>query len=73
MKTIDCATESKTRFKRRLTRETIRYVVTCLFLFFVNLYTSPHYWWVAWIAGGWGLNLLLSALFHYFDCDDEEK
>ncbi len=57
----------------RLKRQSIRYVVICLFLFlfFVNLYTSPHYWWVAWVAGGWGLNLLLSVLFHYCGCDEE--
>lgn len=71
MKTIVSATESDNRFKRHFIREAIRYVVICLFLFFVNLCTSPQYWWVAWVAGGWGLNLLLSGLFHWFDCDEE--
>lgn len=60
-------------FKQHLIRQSIRYVVICLFLFFVNLYTSPDYWWVAWVAGGWGLNLLLSGLFYIFGCEEEEK
>lgn len=28
----------------RLKRQLIRYVLICLFLFVVNLYTSPCYW-----------------------------
>ena len=72
MKTIISATESDNRFKRHFICETIRYVVICLFLLFVNRCTSPQYWWVAWVAGGWGLNLLLSGLLHWFGCDEEK-
>ena len=55
----------------RLKRQLIRYVVICLFLFVVNLYTSPCYWWAAWVAGGWGLNVLLPVLFHHCGCNEE--
>lgn len=71
MKTIAPATRCDRRFKRRIIHQTIRYIVICLFLFFVNLYTSPHYWWVAWVAGGWGLDLLMNWLFHLTGCDEE--
>lgn len=64
-------TASVAHSNNRLKRKSIRYVVICLFLFFVNLYTTPHYWWVAWVAGGWGLDLLLSVLFRYFACEEE--
>ena len=72
MNTTVSTTESKTRLKRRLTREAIRYVVICLFLFLLNHCTSPHHWWAAWVAAGWGLHLLLEGLFYLFDCDEEK-
>ena len=56
----------------RLTREAIRYVVICLFLFLLNYCTSSHHWWAAWVAAGWGLHLLLEGLFYLFDCDEEK-
>ena len=49
------------------------YLVVCAFLAFVNWQTSPHYWWVAWVAAGWGLNLVLSLVWYLTDCDDENN
>ncbi|MFQ7503520.1 MAG: hypothetical protein ACLRMJ_11270 [Alistipes finegoldii] len=31
------------------------------------------YWWVAWVATGWGLNLVLSLVWYLTDCDDENN
>ena len=53
-------------------RQVIIWAVTCAFLAVVNRLTSPHYWWVLWVIGGWGLQLLLSLVFYLFDFDDEE-
>lgn len=39
-----------------------QYVVVVLALVAVNLIVSPRYPWVLWVAGGWGLGLLLQAL-----------
>ena len=32
------------------------------FLVVVNYMTSPNYWWVVWVALGWGLSLALKAV-----------
>jgi transcriptional regulator with XRE-family HTH domain len=39
-----------------------RYVVVIAFLAAINALTSPHYWWVLWVAAIWGLVLALCAL-----------
>lgn len=60
------------RHRKQTLREWITYFVICSFLVFLNWMTSPHYWWVAWVIAGWGLNLLLKFLFRKFDlCDGE--
>lgn len=40
----------------------LRYAVAMCFLFLINLWTSPHHWWVQWVALGWGLALILRTL-----------
>lgn len=57
-------------FARWFTRRITTYVVICAFLTLVNCMTSPCYWWVAWVAAGWGLNLILSLVWYLTDCDD---
>jgi transcriptional regulator with XRE-family HTH domain len=39
-----------------------QYGIVISFLAVVNYFTSPHYFWVAWPALGWGLGLLFHAL-----------
>jgi transcriptional regulator with XRE-family HTH domain len=39
-----------------------QYGVTLCFLAVVNLYTSRHYFWVGWVALGWGLGVLTHGL-----------
>ena len=65
-------TARRARFARRFARNVITYAVICGFLTLVNSLTSPHYWWVTWVAGGWGPALLLPLLFHLVGCDEEE-
>lgn len=45
-----------------LTWSLVYYVVINLFLIAVNWFTSPHYWWVLWVIGGWGICLLITAI-----------
>lgn len=66
-------TEKRRLFGRWFTRRATTYVVVCTFLALLNAFTSPHYWWVAWVAAGWGLNLILSLIWHLTDCDDERN
>ena len=40
----------------------ICYVLVVGFLMIVNYMTSPGYWWVVWVALGWGLALALRAV-----------
>lgn len=70
METMDIKTRKSRRFNRWFRRKLIAYAVVCSFLTFVNAMTSPHYWWVLWVVAGWGLNLLLNALYYLTDCDD---
>ena len=60
-------------FARWFTRRLTTYAVICAFLALVNWHTSPHYWWVLWVVAGWGLNIVLSLIYHLFDCDEEEN
>lgn len=40
----------------------VYYVVINLSLIAINWFTCPHYWWVLWVIGGWGISLLTTAL-----------
>lgn len=73
MEIMHTAPEKSRLFRRWFTRRITTYVVVCAFLTFINWFTSPWYWWVAWVAAGWGLNLLLSLVWHLTDCDDERN
>ena len=66
------AAAKRRRFTRGFARQVIAWAVMCAFLAVVNGLTSPHYWWVLWVIGGWGLQLLLALVFYLFDFDDEE-
>lgn len=40
----------------------VYYVGVNLLLIAINWVTCPHYWWVWWVIGGWGISLLTIAL-----------
>lgn len=60
MELTNTSPDKRRLFGRWFARRITTYLVVCAFLAFVNWQTSPHYWWVAWVAAGWGLNLVLS-------------
>lgn len=39
----------------------VRYVFVLAGLALLNWFSSPHYWWVVWVALGWGIGLLAHA------------
>lgn len=54
------------------------YVVVITFLFGINFFTSPDYFWVVWPAMGWGLGVAIQALltfevFDWFGADWERR
>lgn len=49
--------------KREFRGHFVTYLITSVFLFVINMVTSPGYLWCLWAIGGWGM----SILFHYFD------
>lgn len=57
MELTNTSPDKRRLFGRWFARRITTYLVVCAFLAFVNWQTSPHYWWVAWVAAGWGLNL----------------
>ena len=71
MELTNTSPDKRRLFGRWFARRITTYLVVCAFLAFVNWQTSPHYWWVAWVAAGWGLNLVLSLVWYLTDCDDE--
>lgn len=71
--TTDYQTNQKrTKIRRSLMQDGITYAMICSFLALVNYLTSPHYWWVLWVAGGWGIGLLLRTLFFATNLSDDE-
>lgn len=42
--------------KRRAKDEIVQFVTTMVALTAINLFTSPHYLWVLWVAPWWGLS-----------------
>ena len=59
-------------FARGFARQVIVWAVTCAFLAIANWLTSPHYWWVLWVIGGWGLQLLIAFALYLFDGEENE-
>lgn len=43
-------------------RHLLPYLAVMSLLGVINLVVSPHHLWVLWVAGGWGLGLLVHAL-----------
>lgn len=41
------------------------YVLVNLFLFLLNLLTSPNVWWFQWSLFGWGIGLILHGVSVY--------
>lgn len=41
------------------------FVLVNLFLFFLNLVTSPNVWWFQWSLFGWGIGLVLHGVSVY--------
>jgi transcriptional regulator with XRE-family HTH domain len=39
-----------------------RYVLVSVILTAVNVFASPHRWWVQWVILGWGLGVLMHGL-----------
>jgi transcriptional regulator with XRE-family HTH domain len=55
-----------------------QYVVTLCILLTINLWTSPHYFWVGWVAMGWGIGIFFHGLrtfdrFNPFGAEWEKK
>jgi hypothetical protein len=55
-----------------------QYVVTLCILLTINLWTSPHYLWVGWVAMGWGIGIFFHGLrafdrFNPFGAEWEKK
>lgn len=61
--------KKKTEFRSHLTS----YLVTCAFLFGINLLTSPSYLWAIWPTLGWGIGIAFHAFDAYGFFADEDK
>ena len=48
------------------------YVVVNAFLFAINWFTSPEYYWAFWPLAGWGVGLVLHGATVYLRTDDPE-
>ncbi|ANI31677.1 DNA-binding protein [Yersinia entomophaga] len=52
------AVEKEMNFFRRLFRS----LILCLFLFVINWFTSPQYYWIGWVVLGFGISLSIQAI-----------
>lgn len=73
--TMEIIRENDQALQRRriLLREWGVFTVLCTFLTLINWLTMPHYWWVLWIIGGWGLGMLLNSIQLLTHPDDDPK
>jgi hypothetical protein len=59
----DNPAEAQARFQvyrlRRFYQKLIMYVIITMFLFTINYFTSPDYWWAWWPALGMGIAILI--------------
>ena len=65
MELTNTSPDKRRLFGRWFARRITTYLVVCAFLAFVNWQTSPHYWWVAWVAAGFmllSLALIVSGI-----------
>lgn len=66
---------------RRLRRwylSLFRYAIVIPILLLINIFTSPEYFWVIWVALGWGIGLTIKAIllftpWHFFDDEWERR
>lgn len=47
----------------------LSYVVTIVFLYFINKMSSPQYMWVGWVIFGWGIGVLSHAFSVFMESD----
>jgi len=55
--------QKRVKAKKHFYKHLTSYVIISLFLFALNMFTSPHYWWSGFPLLGWGMGLA----FHYVD------
>jgi len=53
--------QRRVRQKRNFYRSLMSYISVNLFLFLINLFTSPGIWWFYWPMFGWGIGMLFQA------------
>lgn len=63
---------------KRFYSHMIKYFIVVFILFLVNYFATPEYFWVKWVALGWGLGLLFHGLrafeiFNFFGPKWEKK
>lgn len=71
METYPTPEQRRRRFTRYFIRRLADYAIVCGFLILVNWQTTPHRWWVFWVAAGWGLHIALLGIRRLTDCDEE--
>ena len=69
---METNTENRKKRLNNLYRQILIYIVSMLFLTFINYNQTPGHWWVIWPAAGWGLAILLQAIYTFFPSDEED-
>ena len=54
--------KKRVKAKKEFYSHLVSYVSVSIFLFFINYFTSPAYWWFVFPVGGWGIGVVA----HYF-------
>ena len=57
--------ERRIKTKREFLTHLVMYVVVNIFLFFMNIFTSPGYLWVLWVTFGWGIGIAAHGIDTY--------
>lgn len=65
MKTKYDIARQRVKKKSEFRAHAVSYLVCCLFLLGINLWTSPNYLWAVWPALGWGIGVAFHGFSAY--------
>lgn len=54
-------------------RQLFTYFVIMSFLCFINYVCFHGYWWVIWPAAGWGIHLIIQAIYVFIPLNKENE
>jgi len=65
--------KSRVKKKNAFHKHLATYLAVCTFLVFINLFSSPGYFWAMWPILGWGISIVLQGISVYGVFSDRNR